>query len=714
MSALWSALQTEEDRKVFFTLLMRELVKKEATWARGDASQLLEGMDPSLVTKGLLAIGATHRKDIAVIQEIVSLLTSMIDMLLISAREEFDPNEKDRGICTSIIAFCVTSIQAVERVSQTLANRTTDDSYKRASESLWSLVTLVSNAWKPGIHASCMLDLLSSGKVEEQRIILRMLVCTSGVFESEYAKESQKEASPINMVVETLNTMLLRDSKASGVSALYEPILSALLHLITLYGDRIPSVTVCALSGELQVAEQGDMTASTAAIKCIAQGVRKASRSFIPRVPEFMPKLLDHLSSISGQLKDCGAADCGGRVLVKSTALLEALEACFEHLGPFLNPYISRAVEIILSPVFIDGVQKELSQKATELFVSIPQHVPARLALPTILGLYSTVERLGDESLQVYYLVFEQIVRRLDLHAIKIHHLSIFAGVLEGLDVRRTMPTSIKEVQKAEASCARVCLELVKRLNDSQFSPLVERLLDWAEAKDIPCDISQARTARHTAMFHLVTVLSSSLKAVFAPYYALFFNDLLEHLKGGSGQKSVKRRKVANEEAKGEWEMHYHALQALHNCFLFEDGVVMNQERFELAMPVLVSQCTFAADPMGVSEVSREQMDAAVANCIVQLAVCMGEDSLWKPMNHKLLMHTRSEHAQTRFIALKVIKKMVERLQEEYLIFLPETLPFLAELLEDSHGGVENESREIIQLLEQVSGEDLEQYLKSG
>eukprot|EP00894_Picocystis_sp_ML_P003529 jgi/Pico_ML_1/54046/g4475.t1 len=131
-------------------------------------------------------------------------------------------------------------------------------------------------------------------------------------------------------------------------------------------------------------------------------------------------------------------------------------------------------------------------------------------------------------------------------------------------------------------------------------------------------------------------------------------------------------------------------------------------------MPVLVSQCTFAADPMGVSEVSREQMDAAVANCIVQLAVCMGEDSLWKPMNHKLLMHTRSEHAQARFIALKVIKKMVERLQEEYLIFLPETLPFLAELLEDSHGGVENESREIIQLLEQVSGEDLEQYLKSG
>mmetsp|Transcript_5509 Transcript_5509/g.34070 ORF Transcript_5509/g.34070 Transcript_5509/m.34070 type:complete len:161 (-) Transcript_5509:1387-1869(-) len=160
--------------------------------------------------------------------------------------------------------------------------------------------------------------------------------------------------------------------------------------------------------------------------------------------------------------------------------------------------------------------------------------------------------------------------------------------------------------------------------------------------------------------------------------------------------------------------MRYYALHALQNCFLHDDGVVMHQQRFEVAIPVVVSQCTFMPDSINGSEVSREQMDVVVADCIVQLAVLMGDDSLWKPMNHKLLMHTRNERAHTRFLALKSIKKMVERLQEEYLIFLPETLPFLAELLEDSHSKVENTSKEIIRLLEQVSGEDLEQYLKGG
>lgn len=715
MSALWHAMERDEDRKVFFGLFMRELVKKEQTWARGDAAQLLEKIDPLLVMEHLVSMETDQKKNIAELQEVVSLLTSIINALLLEGGEESDRQKRLSTICSSVISFCVVSIQAVERMSKTSPHQSKDSPQGKVRESLWSLVTLVSNARSPEIHAACLLDFLSTGKIEEQKTVLRVLAHTSEVFESAYGNGSQRDASPVIKVVEALNAMLIRDGKERNVSSLYNPVLSVLWHLITLYGERTPEIALYALAGELHVIDQGETTPSTAAIQCLAQGVKKAGRAFIPKIPEFMPRLLDQLAAVSKQLSTDRAVEHNASLLGKAVALLEALEVCIEHLGPLLTPYISKMAEIALSPVLINSKDEELAGGASRVFVSIPNHVPARIALPTILALYSAVEGLGDESLEVYYLVLEQVVRRLDKHEIRVHHVSIFAGLLQGFDVRRTAPSSIKHCERAEASCARVCLELVKRLNDSQFSPLLERLMEWAEATGVPCDTSHAHTARIASMFHLVSVLSSSLKAVFAPYYAVFFDELLGSLKAaGSAQKSAKRRKVDEEEGKGEWEMRYYALHALHNCFLHDDGVVMNQERFEMAMPVIVSQCMFMPDPIDGSEVSREQMDMVVANCIVQLAVLMGDDSLWKPMNHKLLMHTRNERAHTRFLALKSIKKMVERLQEEYLIFLPETLPFLAELLEDSHSKVENTSKEIIRLLEQVSGEDLEQYLKGG
>ena len=52
------------------------------------------------------------------------------------------------------------------------------------------------------------------------------------------------------------------------------------------------------------------------------------------------------------------------------------------------------------------------------------------------------------------------------------------------------------------------------------------------------------------------------------------------------------------------------------------------------------------------------------------------------------------------------------RLNEEYLTLLPETLPFLAELLEDSELAVEARAAALVKQLEALSGESLEQYLR--
>lgn len=74
-------------------------------------------------------------------------------------------------------------------------------------------------------------------------------------------------------------------------------------------------------------------------------------------------------------------------------------------------------------------------------------------------------------------------------------------------------------------------------------------------------------------------------------------------------------------------------------------------------------------------------------------------------------MVTRSPAVEDRKRALATVAGLVTRMREEYLLLLPETLPFLAELLEDPEHEIVTLTQQLIKNLEELSGESLEQYL---
>ena len=75
-------------------------------------------------------------------------------------------------------------------------------------------------------------------------------------------------------------------------------------------------------------------------------------------------------------------------------------------------------------------------------------------------------------------------------------------------------------------------------------------------------------------------------------------------------------------------------------------------------------------------------------------------------------MATRSPAMEERLRAIATVEGLIERMCEEYLLLLPEALPFLAELLEDPEHQVAAATQLLIRKLEELSGESLEQYLK--
>lgn len=94
------------------------------------------------------------------------------------------------------------------------------------------------------------------------------------------------------------------------------------------------------------------------------------------------------------------------------------------------------------------------------------------------------------------------------------------------------------------------------------------------------------------------------------------------------------------------------------------------------------------------------------------LTLCVGKDTLWKTLTHQVLMATRDPHSAVRSAAVHVLHCLFTEVGEEFLVLLPECLPFLSELMEDDVAPVAQDTANLVKYIEQLSGEKLDQYLQ--
>ena len=100
-----------------------------------------------------------------------------------------------------------------------------------------------------------------------------------------------------------------------------------------------------------------------------------------------------------------------------------------------------------------------------------------------------------------------------------------------------------------------------------------------------------------------------------------------------------------------------------------------------------------------------------VIPALTKLTIAVSNDILWKPLNHKVLMMTRDKTRIVRMVAVRMLQRLFIDVGEDYLVLLPECLPFLSELMEDQSSDVVSLTTELIQYIENLSGESLESYL---
>lgn len=99
----------------------------------------------------------------------------------------------------------------------------------------------------------------------------------------------------------------------------------------------------------------------------------------------------------------------------------------------------------------------------------------------------------------------------------------------------------------------------------------------------------------------------------------------------------------------------------------------------------------------------------SVVACIVSLALAVGEEQLWKPLNHCVLQAaSNNSRVEVRRAGVKCLSSLIRTIGEEYMIFIPECLPILSELLEDTDPSIAGLAQDCIALSEEFLGENLQ------
>ena len=91
--------------------------------------------------------------------------------------------------------------------------------------------------------------------------------------------------------------------------------------------------------------------------------------------------------------------------------------------------------------------------------------------------------------------------------------------------------------------------------------------------------------------------------------------------------------------------------------------------------------------------------------CLSELAAAAQSEEHSKAINTGVLTLMRDERAGARLAAVQALMGLYGRLGEDWLGLLPESVPYIAELLEDDDETVERECQRLIKRVEEYLGE---------
>lgn len=428
-------------------------------------------------------------------------------------------------------------------------------------------------------------------------------------------------------------------------------------------------------------------------VVCVAELTAVLKVRAIGMLGEIMPSFLNLMTIRNDD------SSCFMLLLSVVTATLRVIETVPLFLSPYLVQIIAQLTR--LSPglkLLKEGKVILTLGKIAKVWTALAQLVPTRVLIPAIDEVYEKIiAKKHYESIESLMELMFEIFQHVEGKDVKGYQAELTEFFLRAMSFRDEAQIDFEKINVIELCIIKSLVALILKLSEGSFRPLFESIFTWA-IRDEPDNFNRAIT-----FFRLTTEVSAALKSLFL----LFSSDLVDSagpmLDKCNPMKHDDDSCFGDDKVKNLYLTQF-ILKTLQNIFLHDHQNFVNTNRFDTIMQPIVDQIE------NKFVMNDDAMQSLVRATVAQLAVAASDDILWKQLNYQVLMKTRADDPSQRIFGIKVCVEMAKKLGEDFEPLVPETIPFLSELLEDEDYKVVEACQNGVRELEATVGESLQKY----
>uniref|UniRef100_A0A8P4KBM0 HEAT repeat-containing protein 1 n=1 Tax=Dicentrarchus labrax TaxID=13489 RepID=A0A8P4KBM0_DICLA len=422
---------------------------------------------------------------------------------------------------------------------------------------------------------------------------------------------------------------------------------------------------------EIVTASEEEKNVTGSALLCIAEVVSTLKALAIPQLPRLMPAVLHTLTDRKELLTN----------EIYLLSAVTALQRVTETLPHFISPYLQDAT--------LQVSTAQLSARLSSLRSTLATKLPPRVLLPTLAKCYSNM-------LGALMSILKEHISHMDKEQLNFHQSELTSFFLTALDFRAEHCEGDLEKTAQIEGCVIDCLlAMVMKLSEVTFRPLFFKLFDWSKSD------SKERLLTFYRLSDRIAERLKGLFVLFAGNLVKPFADLLRQT--NSSETAVC---LSGGEEKSSLLLQY-VLDCLYKIFLYDTQRFLSRERADALMSPLLDQLE---NTLGGEQVYQQRVTQHLVPCVGQFSVALADDTQWKTLNYQILLKTRHTDSKVRYSSLLMLMELASKLKENYMVLLPETIPFLAELMEDECEEVEQQVQKVVQEMENILGEPLQSY----
>ncbi|OXU28122.1 hypothetical protein TSAR_002629 [Trichomalopsis sarcophagae] len=639
-----------------------------------------------------------------IVRFLVSLLSGS-DFINRVAELDEDDVEILRPIYDQLIVELVIYIQNTSRNADLHQGKPNGKYWKVMLHGLYDILDLVNNLLPNQIFIASAARLIDHDSLTVRRKALELL--NARLAQKKFTDEDHEDLLGL---IEPITSVLSGPHKFVNpeVEVIQQTALITLKLLAKVLASKRPDVfkPILDLATELVKKREGAVLGSAAL--CVAELCSSMRVHAIQSLNKFVPAIIRLLEKHCHQeIPD-----------ILTISIVSALQKIVESVGNFLSLYLDQLLYELsrLNFLYTDSEHPKIGLVVSRLKATtqkLSSCIPLRVLLPAINKTYDTL--LTNKSYQCIPPLMNIIAESfgsVQSSALSSAIPDLATFFLKVLQFREEVTVSkgemevdgeatLNDVTNVEESASKALVALVLKLSEATFRPLYYRLYDWAAR-------NPQHKQRNITFYRLSANIAECLKSLFVLFAGHFLKHAASLLTGNNMiNANEETLEITLEDEASKIELIEEILLTLLRVFTYDAHDFVNQERFETLMQPIVDQLE---NTIGTKVEYEKRAKNFIVPCIASFAGAIPDDSLHKQLVYQVLLKTRHTKPYVRNAALDSLVEIARKLGEDFMPLLPETVPFLAELLEDEDLVTEKNAQNAVRTLEDILGEPLQKY----